>query len=475
MLRSLVSTAVWSVILFLPLVFASCTTLSSLLPGKVFFPDSTAYNASISSYFFLSQHQSPTCIVTPTSAEEVAKIVKAIGAKETGQVAVRSGGHSPNPGFSNTDHGFTVALRGLDQIAQKKGSAHVISVGTGALWIDVYKFLQPLNRTVVGSRVASVGVGGFITGDLLTSHGFACDNVKNMQVVLANGTIIEANATSNPRLFRALKGGQSNFGIVTRFDLMTHDTPEFWGGAIQYPESADAAQLAAFTAFKTSRYDRNVEIEQTTNNMFYTKQVANASGLHYFADIQPQTTNTMRLSQTPDFAQEIESLQPTDQFAIYATISFPISQGILSKVHSTWKNATNALAAFQPNITSVLTFQSIPPPPSSCSPPNSMPFTADSTPHHNIVLMLLSFYWSNKSDSATVERAARDLTALMQQLVGDDEKFKYLNYAASWQDPFGSYGETTVEELKQVANMYDPEGFFQNVVSGGFKLNSVKV
>ena len=39
------------------------------------------------------------------------------------------------------------------------------------------------------------------------------------QVVLASGQIVNANSTSHPQLFAALKGGSSNFGIVTRFDM----------------------------------------------------------------------------------------------------------------------------------------------------------------------------------------------------------------------------------------------------------------
>lgn len=145
-----------------------------------------------------------------------------------------------------------------------------------------------------------------------------------MAVVLANGTITNANATSNPRLFRALKGGQNNFGIVTRFGLKMYSQPAFWGGAIQYPESADAAQLYAFREFKQGPYDPFSEIEQTfvyfgaqksfssTNNLFYLTSGVNESNLRPFIDIQPQISNTVRVSQTSDFALELEKFQPTD-------------------------------------------------------------------------------------------------------------------------------------------------------------------
>ena len=43
-------------------------------------------------------------------------------------------------------------------------------------------------------------------------YGLACDNVKSFEVVLANSTVVEANAASNPDLFFALKGGGPNYG-----------------------------------------------------------------------------------------------------------------------------------------------------------------------------------------------------------------------------------------------------------------------
>ena len=42
-----------------------------------------------------------------------------------------------------------------------------------------------------------------------------------LQVVLANGKIVNANARSHPDLYFALRGGGNNFGIVTRFGMPT--------------------------------------------------------------------------------------------------------------------------------------------------------------------------------------------------------------------------------------------------------------
>lgn len=50
-------------------------------------------------------------------------------------------------------------------------------------------------------------------------YGLISDNLVNLNVVLANGTAIVVNETSNSYLFWAMKGAGHNFGIVTSFEL----------------------------------------------------------------------------------------------------------------------------------------------------------------------------------------------------------------------------------------------------------------
>jgi FAD/FMN-containing dehydrogenase len=86
----------------------------------------------------------------------------------------------------------------------------------------------------MGGRVPGIGVGGFTTGGGLSylsrERGFAGDNVYGYEVVLGNGSIVYASADENRDLWLALKGGSSNFGIVTRFDLAAFEQGLMLGG-----------------------------------------------------------------------------------------------------------------------------------------------------------------------------------------------------------------------------------------------------
>lgn len=166
------------------------------------------------------------------------------------------------------NQGVTVDMRAINTISVN----YITSVGPGALWDNIYNVLDVRNLPVVGGRVAGVGVGGLITGGFLPASRparisvsayksyrglslfspekeFACDNVVNMEVVLASGQIVNVNHKSNPDLFAALKGGSNNFGVVTRFDLKSFRQKNLRGGTIMYSSSADEFQLQAFARF----------------------------------------------------------------------------------------------------------------------------------------------------------------------------------------------------------------------------------
>jgi FAD/FMN-containing dehydrogenase len=128
----------------------------------------------------------------------------------------------------------------------------------------------------------------------------------NFEVVLASGEIVNANATSRPDLFAALKGGQNNFGIVTRFDLKAYPAARIWGGRIVYAPSAATDFLTAFTNFKTAatpdkyiagwatiRYNHSSAIFNPVAIMWYTKPELKPGGLKEITEIKPQVLNGM--------------------------------------------------------------------------------------------------------------------------------------------------------------------------------------
>jgi hypothetical protein len=144
-----------------------------------------------------------------------------------------------------------------------------------------------------------------------------------MQVVLPSGDILEANESSHANLFRSIKGGGNNFGIVTRVDIATLDQDSFCGGAIMCPYETKMAHLDAFTALKLGDYEPLAQVEQSllysgpmkayfiSNNCWFLRPTDIPPAFKRFQDIKPQTMNTMRIDTQRGFAQELHQSMST--------------------------------------------------------------------------------------------------------------------------------------------------------------------
>ena len=158
----------------------------------------------------------------------------------------------PVPGAQSTNGGVFIAMTKMDQKTLTKGKA-IIELGPGSRWGAVYDYLSPYSLGVVGGRYGPVGVTGLLLGGGINYFGprvgWAANTVVNFQVVLANSSIVNVNANSNLDLFWALKGGSSNYGIVTRFDLKTYPVSEIYGGTTIYDTPQLPLFLDAISAF----------------------------------------------------------------------------------------------------------------------------------------------------------------------------------------------------------------------------------
>lgn len=233
---------------------AACQTLKTKLGREITAPGDGQYTALATENWSQTAWNTPSCIATPENATSVQIIIRTLVSFDV-PFAIRSGGHSPNPGYANIGTGVLISLSALDQISYD-AAQNAVYLSPGARWGAVYRYLQPLNVTVVGGRVLNVGVGGLTLGGGLSYYtdlyGLAADNILSYEVVLADGRIVNASKSSHPQLFWALKGGSNNFGIVTRFTLAAYPLTQVWGGVRLYHISAMPAVLEAYHAYHTA-------------------------------------------------------------------------------------------------------------------------------------------------------------------------------------------------------------------------------
>jgi FAD/FMN-containing dehydrogenase len=140
-----------------------CGELASVLPNITFYPEAPIYNASIQSYPFLQLRLHPSCIVRPTSTNDVVMAVKVLTKSNGTQFAIKGGGHNANVGYNNIEDGVTIDMQSMNHVEVARGD-EVVRAGAGALSQDVYDAAEKRNLSAMVGRVGVVGAAGFLTG-----------------------------------------------------------------------------------------------------------------------------------------------------------------------------------------------------------------------------------------------------------------------------------------------------------------------
>ncbi|HWT24997.1 MAG TPA: FAD-binding oxidoreductase, partial [Solirubrobacteraceae bacterium] len=187
----------------------------------------------------------PGLVLRPQAAGEVADAL-GFAREQDVPLAVRSGGHGIG-GRSTNDGGIVIDLAALDGIEVLDPERGRIRLGPGARWGHVARALQPYGLAISSGDYGDVGVGGLATagglGFLARRHGLTIDRVTAAEVVLADGTVVRADADTHPELLWAVRGAGANFGIVTALELDAYPLRDVVFSVMRFDGSAVASLL----------------------------------------------------------------------------------------------------------------------------------------------------------------------------------------------------------------------------------------
>lgn len=192
---------------------------------------------------------SPGLVLRPADAGEVALAVGFARAHRDVPLGVRSGGHGIS-GRSTNDGGIVIDLSRLDGMEVLDASKRLVRVGAGARWKDVAAFLAPHGWALSSGDYGGVGVGGLATaggiGWLVREHGLTIDHVRAADLVLADGSIVRADAMEHPELLWAVRGAGANVGIVTAFEFEVDEVGDVGFAQLAFDASDTAGFLQAW-------------------------------------------------------------------------------------------------------------------------------------------------------------------------------------------------------------------------------------
>ncbi|KAE8150012.1 hypothetical protein BDV25DRAFT_172486 [Aspergillus avenaceus] len=194
---------------------------------------------------------SPVYTINATQSEDVTQGIL-FAKKHNLRLVVKNTGHdllARSQGYGSLQIWVKYIQDGIDfheeyepkcPLTNWKGSA--FSVRGGYIWGDLYAEAFDRKLIVVGAQDWTVGIlGGYLQGGghspASRDFGLAVDQVLELQVVLASGELVTANACENRDLFFALRGGGGGtYGVVVSATLKAHPTrPVITHSLIVYP------------------------------------------------------------------------------------------------------------------------------------------------------------------------------------------------------------------------------------------------
>jgi hypothetical protein len=198
------------------------STLKGHFKGSLLRPDDAEYPDARRIWNGLVARR-PGLIARCSDSRDVQAAVGAAGSAGV-ITAVRCGGHSL-AGFSSCDDGLVIDLSLMRKV-QVFPEVRSARFEGGCLLGSIDSVTQTVGLAFPAGVVSHTGAAGLVlgggTGWLNRLHGLSCDNVRGFTVVVADGSLVRANASENADLFWALRGGGGNFGVVTEFEVTLH-------------------------------------------------------------------------------------------------------------------------------------------------------------------------------------------------------------------------------------------------------------
>jgi len=157
-------------------------------------------------------------VVTPHTAEEIARAVTTW----PGPISVGGGRYSMG-GQTATPGGLQLDLRELRGVLAFDAAGRTITVRTGDRWRDVQQAIDPSGLSVkIMQTYDTFTVGGSLSVNChgrYIGQGPLVRSVREITLVLADGSVVKASPSLNPELFHGAVGGYGAIGVIADVTL----------------------------------------------------------------------------------------------------------------------------------------------------------------------------------------------------------------------------------------------------------------
>ncbi|KAH7250924.1 FAD binding domain-containing protein [Fusarium tricinctum] len=467
-------------------VKAACSELQGDYPRLTLFPNTRDYDDEVINTWDKRANLIPGCIFRPTKDTQVAKALS-IFHRNRAEFAVRGGGHLPYPGSNSINDGILIVLAGLDKtkVNPEKGT---VEVGGGCNWNDVYKALGPYGLYTNGGRLKTIGVPGLtLLGGVhyfLNKYGFTMDSVVNYEVVLGNGTKVQANRKQHPDLFWALKGGALNYGIVTKFEFKTFKARHVTSTFQIFPESATIDYIKAACDMVLSddgsvgagaviNINYNTTTKKATPQIFGLQEGTKSPPSRFanFTSIPNAVTRVHNVTTPVEWHSKFDT--PNQMFRVsfgHHTIKPDAER--LTEIYKAWIEAIADIVDV-PGLFPTFILNLAPRTAATVAKKNGIGNTFGLDDKEPYIWWQLTTSWARSEDDVKVTTWARTFLEgfhAENKDLGLSTGFLYGGDVAEYQNPLLQYPQKNVDKMRRIRDKYDPDRVFSKLNWGGFKL-----
>jgi FAD/FMN-containing dehydrogenase len=452
-----------------PITDTDLALLEKALPGRVFLAPSTQYEDS-STNFNRRYQTRPIAVVRAASAQDVIAVVQWARVRGV-TVSTRSGGHSYIGGCLG--EGIVLDVSPLSSIAfQSKTNRVEVGAGTrlGPLYSSLY--CDHGQRTLTSGTCLSIGISGITLGGGYNSQsrlsGLTIDSLRSAEVVLADGSLVRADATRETDLFWAIRGGGPSFGVVTALEFETQPWQQFSTVTMTWPWGSSATAFSIWSAWiaglsmsstSTSSWASSGTVAsqrfRTTVRSLEGSASATALADELERAVGVVSSRVSGVSTTPVCGDDgIATGAPSSNSSLFADGSVTLAGANLIKTAIEARVGHPLIA--QGDVASILSH-------AFGGALARIPSNATAFPHRNA--RMLTQLISGWSSSASTLRAqaniawVTDLHTSLRPSFGNGCYFNYANDALTdWRT---AYWGSNLAQLERVKQQYDPNRFWR--------------
>lgn len=422
-------------------------------------------------------------VIKPTSAAEVSAAI-VFANEHSLPFTVCGGGHSTSGQSSKGEEGVVIDLSLIREISVDT-EKQTITYGGGCLWSEVDEAAAQHGLATPGGTVNHTGVGGLVLGGgfgfLSPKHGLTIDVLLEVEVVLADGSVVTASETDNPDLWWALRGAGTSFGVVTKFTSRAFPQGDVWAGVLIFTpdqlsevvegcngvlagQDGNQAMLLAF-GYSPPPDRARVIVAQVFHNgsaeegeKAYAPLLKIGPHLNAVQTVPYKVVNSLANAGVPHGGRY--------QFGA-ANVTYPVDVGVVQSAAKVWWEGIERFSSDPSKEdlrSSIIGYELFPNDKAREVAPEATAF-ANRGKYFNVAVLMS---WKNPDNDKAVRAFKQEVAALIRDKgfkgdeVGGEGVGHYNNYLDSSISAEGAFG-SNAKRLKELKQKYDPTNRFDKL------------